>query len=102
MKFTPIHNNLLVKLPEPKEHKTKSGLFLPNASNTTEPMIGEVVKVGAGKINAKGKTIPVDFKPGDKVIFDQHIGVELDMDDNKYLVINETLLLGRVDNEGTN
>ncbi len=97
MGFTPISNNLLVKLPEkPKEQITAGGIHLPDSTTQTFPMKGEVVAVGAGKLTPKGKVVPVAFKPGDIVVFEQYTGVELLIDTKRHLIIAENKLLGKL------
>jgi chaperonin GroES len=95
MGFTPISNNVLIKLePEPKDKMTAGGIYLPDQSANPFPMKGEVVSVGAGKLTEKGKLMPMSFKSGDTVVFGQYAGVELIIDDDKHIIIAENQLLG--------
>ena len=95
MGFTPISNNILVKLPEPEtEKKTDKGLYLPDSLKDSFPMKGKVVAVGAGKLNLKGRVVPVAFQPGDTVLFEQYTGTELLLDNKRHLIIPESKLLG--------
>ena len=100
MGFTPISNNILIKLADkPAEHKTKGGLYLPERSVNTLPMQGEVVAVGAGKQTKNGTVIPPSFAPGDTVVFGKYQGVELKLDGSQYIIIADNELLGVLTNE---
>ena len=47
----------------------------------------EVIAVGSGKI-VDGKEVPVQVKPGDRVIYGKYTGTEIKYEGEKYLVIN--------------
>ena len=58
MSLKPLGDRVLVK-PDAAEQKTASGLYI--ASNAQEkPQRGEVIAVGAGKLNDKGERIAMD------------------------------------------
>ena len=66
--------------------KTASGLYI--ASNAQEkPQRGEVVAVGAGKLNDAGERMPMDVKPGDHVIYGKFGGNEVKVDGEDYLLL---------------
>ena len=52
MTLKPLGDRVLVK-PAPKEEKTASGLYISSGAQE-KPQRGEVVAVGAGKLNDKG------------------------------------------------
>ena len=85
MSLKPLGDRVLIK-PEPAEQKTASGLYI--ASNAQEkPQRGEVVAVGAGKLNDKGERLPIDVKPGDTVIYGKFGGNEIKVDGEDYLLM---------------
>lgn len=47
----------------------------------------EVIAVGGGKV-VDGKEVPVQVKPGDRVIYGKYTGTEIKYEGEKYLVIN--------------
>lgn len=47
----------------------------------------QVIAVGSGKI-VDGKEVPVQVKPGDRVIYGKYTGTEIKYEGEKYLVIN--------------
>jgi len=46
-------------------------------------MEGEIIAVGAGK-REKGELIPLDVKPGDRVLFGKYSGTEIKLEDEEY------------------
>lgn len=85
MSLKPLGDRVLIK-PEPAEQKTATGLYI--ASNAKEkPQRGEVVAVGAGKLNDKGERMPIDVKVGDTVIYGKFGGNEVKIDGEDYLLM---------------
>lgn len=85
MSLKPLADRVLVK-PDAAEQKTASGLYI--ASNAQEkPQRGTVVAVGEGKRAENGERIPVDVKPGDKVIYGKFGGNEIKVDGEDYLLM---------------
>ena len=85
MSLKPLGDRVLIK-PEPAEQKTATGLYI--ASNAQEkPQRGEVIAVGAGKLNDKGERMPVDVKAGDIVIYGKFGGNEVKIDGEDYLLM---------------
>ena len=85
MSLKPLGDRVLIK-PEPAEQKTATGLYI--ASNAQEkPQRGEVVAVGAGKLNEKGERMPIDVKVGDTVIYGKFGGNEVKIDGEDYLLM---------------
>jgi chaperonin GroES len=88
----PLHDRLLVqRLPE--EEKTAGGLFIPDTAKE-KPQQGKVIAVGSGRITEDGKTLPLEVKSGDKVLFSKYSGTELKLDGKEYLMIREDDVLG--------
>ena len=85
MTLKPLGDRVLVK-PAPKEEKTASGLYISSGAQE-KPQRGEVIAVGAGKLDDKGERIPVDVKPGDQVFYGKFGGNEVKIDDEKYLLL---------------
>ena len=60
--ITPLHDRVLVQRLEEKE-QVKGGIIIPDTAKE-KPQEGEVMAVGAGKLNEKGDRIPLDVKVG--------------------------------------
>ncbi len=85
MSLKPLGDRILVK-PDAAEQKTASGLYI--ASNAQEkPQRGEVVAVGAGKLNDAGERMPMDVHVGDRVIYGKFGGNEVKVDGEDYLLL---------------
>src|SRR5437870_6793358 len=68
---TPLHDRVLVRRLQEKE-TAKGGIIIPDTAKE-KPQEGEVMAVGAGKIE-KGRRIPLDVKVGDRILFGKYTG----------------------------
>ncbi len=93
-KIRPLGDRVLVR-PTQREETTKSGIVLPDTAKE-KPQRGEVIAVGAGRINDDGKRQPMDVKAGDQVLFAKYAGTELKMDDDEFLILSEKDILAVV------
>jgi chaperonin GroES len=94
MKFTPLHDKVLVKRTE-EEEKSAGGIVLPGSA-TEKPSQGEVIAVGPGKKSENGDVSPVGVAVGDTVIFGQYGGNEIKIDGDEYLILSESDIFGVV------
>lgn len=93
MKLKPLHDNVVVK-PMSAEETTASGIVLPDNASKEKPEKGEVLAVGPGKIMENGQLKPMNVKIGDKVMFKKYSPDEIKIDDEEYLLISESDILG--------
>ena len=94
MKFTPLHDKVLVKRTE-EEEKSAGGIVLPGSA-TEKPSQGKVIAVGPGKKSENGDVSPVGVAVGDTVIFGQYGGNEIKIDGEEYLILSESDIFGVV------
>ena len=92
--ITPLHDRVLVKRLEEKE-VVKGGIIIPDSAKE-KPQEGEVIAVGAGKINDKGERIALDVKPGDRVLFGKYSGNDIKVDDEDYMILKEDEILAKI------
>jgi chaperonin GroES len=85
MKLKPLGDRVLVK-PAPKEEKTATGLYISSGAQE-KPQRGEVIAVGAGKLNDDGERMPLDVKAGDQVFYGKFGGNEVKIDGEDYLLL---------------
>ena len=95
MKFRPLHDRVVVKGIEAEE-KTAGGIIIPDTAKE-KPQQGEVVSVGPGGRDESGKLIPIDVKPGDRVLFGKWSGTEVKLDGVEYLIMKESEIMGVID-----
>lgn len=87
VKLQPLGKRILVK-PSKIEEKTSGGLVIPPTSGDEKrPETGEVVKLGKGT-DEKGKAFSFDVKVGDKVYFKKYSPEEIEINGDKYLLID--------------
>ncbi|MDD4169905.1 MAG: co-chaperone GroES [Desulfotomaculaceae bacterium] len=91
----PLGERVVVK-PMPSEEKTKSGIVLPDTAKE-KPQEGEVIAVGTGRLLETGQRVPIDLKPGDKILFSKYSGNEVKIDDVDYLIMRESDILGVIE-----
>lgn len=92
-RIRPLGDRVVVK-PMEREERTKGGIFLPDTASKERPMEGTVLAVGEGRRDDSGKLIPMNVKPGDKVLFAKYSGTEFKIDDVEYLILAEKDILG--------
>jgi chaperonin GroES len=90
-KIKPLGNQILLKRSSQKQALGK--ILLPENAQK-KPKEGEVVAVGPGKRNKQGKLQALCIKPGDQVLFSSYAGVELNVDEDDYLIISEEDIIG--------
>jgi chaperonin GroES len=88
----PLHDRILVRRMA-EEEKTAGGLFIPDTAKE-KPSRGEIIATGKGRINTDGKTLPLEVKAGDKVLFGKYSGTELKFNGEEYLMMREEDVLG--------
>src|ERR1700758_4101469 len=90
MNITPLHDRVLVRRLEEKE-TAKGGIIIPDSAKE-KPQEGEVVAIGAGKME-KGRRVPLDVKVGDRILFGKYTGNDIKIDDQEYLIVREEEIL---------
>ena len=95
MNIRPLDDRLVVKQAE-AEAKTASGIFLPEGAKE-KPTRGKVISVGPGKLLDSGKRATLPVKPGDEVYYGKYAGTEVKVNDEKFVILRESDLLGVVE-----
>jgi chaperonin GroES len=90
MKLKPLGDRVVLKKQEAEE-KTQSGIILPDSAKE-KPQAAVVTAVGPGRVE-DGKTIPVQVKEGDKVIYSHYSGTEVKLDDEEYIIVKQSDIL---------
>ena len=92
MKFRPLHDRVVVRRIEEGD-RTKGGIIIPDTAKE-KPQQGEIVAVGPGAPDEKGKVQPLDVKPGDRVLFGKWSGTEVKLDGEELLIMKESDIMG--------
>ena len=95
MKFTPLHDRVLVRRIEGEE-KTKGGLIIPDTAKE-KPSEGEIISVGEGARKDSGELIPMAVKAGDRILFGKWSGTEVKIEGEDLLIMKESDILGVIE-----
>jgi chaperonin GroES len=84
----PLADRIVIR-PSKAEEKTKGGIIVPDTAKE-KPVWGEVVATGPGRVNDEGKTVPMEVKVGDKVLYGKYSGTEVTIDGEELLIMRES------------
>ena len=93
MKLVPLGDRVVLKKIIAEE-TTKSGIVLPG-SEKEKPQMAEVVAVGPGGV-VDGKTVTMEVQPGDQVVYAKYAGTEIEVEDEKYMIIKQDDILANL------
>ena len=94
MQLAPFFDRVVLKQMVAEE-TTKSGIVLPGQAKE-KPQQAEVVAVGPGGV-VEGKEITMQVKVGDKVIFSKYSGTEVEVEDEKYVIVKQNDILAVIE-----
>ncbi len=89
----PLGDRVLIK-PVSEEESAKtlpSGIIIPATVDKEKTDRGTVVAVGPGKMNESGKTVPMQVRVGETVLFQW--GDKVEVDGTEYFVVSESSIL---------
>ena len=95
MNLKPLNDRVVVRRIE-EEQKTAGGIIIPDTAKE-KPIRGEVLAVGAGKVQDDGKRTPLDVKAGDRVLFGKYSGTDIKVDGEELLIMREDDILAIVE-----
>jgi chaperonin GroES len=95
MKFRPLHDRVVVRRLE-EEDRTPGGVIIPDTARE-KPIQGEVMAVGPGARNDKGELLPLEVKPGDRVLFGKWAGTEVRLDGEELSIIKKSDIVAIID-----
>ena len=94
MKLVPLFDKVVLKQLVAEE-TTTSGIVLPGAAKE-KPQQAEVIAVGPGGV-IEGKEVTMQVKVGDKVIYSKYSGTEVEIEDDKYVIVKQNDILAVVE-----
>ena len=95
MNLRPLGDRVLVKPIEQEEQK-RGGIIIPDTAKE-KPQEGKIVAVGPGKVAESGEKIAMNVKVDDKVLYGKYGGTEVKLDDEDYLIMSESDILGVIE-----
>ena len=95
MELRPLYDKVLIKRLDVSE-TTEGGIIIPDTA-AEKPQQAEVIAVGKGRPIENGEILPLDVKPGDRVIFGKYGGNEISLGGEDYLIIPEHEILGIIE-----
>ncbi len=92
IKVRPLNDRILVRRMN-EDEKTAGGIIIPDSAKE-KPQKGEVVATGKGRVTEDGKTLPLEVRTGDTVLFGKYSGTEFKLNGSEYLMMREEDILG--------
>ena len=93
-KITPLGDRVVIK-PSNREEVSKSGIIIPDTAKE-KPQEGSIIAVGPGRLNEEGKRVSMELKVGDKVLYAKYAGTEIKLDNEEYLILRESDVMGKL------
>lgn len=90
----PLHDRILVRRTA-EDEKTAGGLYIPDTAKE-KPQRGEIVAAGKGRVTEDGKTLPLEVKAGDRILFGKYSGTEIKLNGEEFIMMREEDVLGIV------
>ena len=94
MNIAPLNDRVLVRRIEIEE-EIKGGIIIPDTAKE-KPQEAEVVAVGPGKLEENGKRLPMNVKPGDRVLIGKYSGTDIKIEDVEHTILREDEILAIV------
>ncbi len=83
----PLFDYVLIK-PVQQDEITASGIVLPDTVKE-KPQMGEVMAVGPGGMSEDGKTLPMQVKVGQKVLYKKWGGNEVKVGSEEWMLLEQ-------------
>ncbi len=90
MKVAPLGDRVVLKQLEAEE-TTVSGIVIPGKEKEL-PQQAEVIEVGPGGM-VNGEEVKMEVKKGDHVIYSKYAGTEVEVEDEKYIIVRQADIL---------
>jgi chaperonin GroES len=83
----------VIKPDADKNKKTKSGIILETSEDALQYRTGEIVYAGVGSFTLNGTQLELQFKSGDRVLYEPKQTVDIDIDGERFVVVKETNII---------
>lgn len=93
MKLIPLQDRVVIS-PRKQQEVTTGGIIIPDTANEGGTVRGEVIAIGNGKRDDKGKLIPIEVKIGDQVLYGTSLyGTTVSIDGEEFVIMREDNIL---------
>ncbi len=89
MKIKPLGNRILAKKIEEEERRTPGGIVLPESAKSDKIVRAKVIAVGSNE--------KIEVKEGDEIIVSSFAGTEVEMGEDKLLLVKATDVLAVIE-----
>lgn len=90
MAIKPLADRVLIRALDATDDKVGS-LYIPDTAKE-KPQEGKVEAVGPGRVE-DGKTVPLEVKVGDRVLYGKYSGTEVKHNGQEFLIVRESDIL---------
>ncbi len=91
LKVKPLSDRVVVE-PAPAEDVSSGGIILPDTAQE-KPQQGTIIAAGPGKVSDSGKTVAMEVKKGDRILYGKYSGTEFSFEGTEYLIMRESDIL---------
>ena len=91
MDFLPLYDKIVVERDEAEEQV--GSIYIPDQAQN-KPQQGTVLAVGIGRIDSEGDVKPLQVKVGDRIVFGEYSGTEIEVNEQVVLIMREDEVLG--------
>ena len=90
--FRPLADRVIVEI---DEGRSSGGIIIPDTAKE-KPRQGTVVAVGPGRFD-DGVLVPMEVRPGDRVLFNGYAGTEIPVEGGDFLIMRESDIYAVID-----
>lgn len=92
--FNPLDDRVVVAREEALT-RTPGGLYIPDTVTSGDRFYqGRVLAVGRGRLDKKGRLMPLDVQLGDLVLYSSYSGSDIKMGTREVVILRESEILG--------
>jgi chaperonin GroES len=94
--MSPLNDRVLV-VPMVREQVSAGGIIIPDTAPVAGTLRGVIVSTGRGRKNKRGQVFPLALRVGDKVLFPEYTGTEIEVHGQKAYIMHENEVLGTIE-----
>ena len=95
MAIKPLADRVLLEPVSDREEKI-GNIYIPDTAKE-KPHEATIVEVGPGKTSDDGKVVPMEVKPGQRVLYGKYSGTEIKENGKEFLIVRESDILAIIE-----